>query len=137
MWILSRYADIVSAGQNAEIYSSASGNLMTELPGRAGATLGTTDAPRHESGAWRTVFPAPGLSALDEQRFPHAHDGPPERVIVDRVLSVSYIAALDVAGRARVENTVRHLIASTPGLAGRERVSFPYVTVAARSRRVV
>ncbi|MDR3479345.1 MAG: cytochrome P450 [Burkholderiaceae bacterium] len=48
MWILSRYADIVSAGQNAEIYSSASGNLMTELPGRAGATLGTTDAPRHD-----------------------------------------------------------------------------------------
>ena len=48
MWILSRYADIVSAGQDAQTYSSASGNLMTELPGRAGATLGTTDAPRHD-----------------------------------------------------------------------------------------
>ena len=48
MWILSRYTDIVSAGQDWQTYSSASGNLMTELPGRAGATLGTTDPPRHD-----------------------------------------------------------------------------------------
>jgi cytochrome P450 len=48
MWVLSRYADIVSAGQDWKTYSSASGNLMTELPNRAGATLGTTDPPRHD-----------------------------------------------------------------------------------------
>lgn len=48
MWILSRYADIVAAGNDWETYSSAKGNLMTELPGRAGATLGTTDPPRHD-----------------------------------------------------------------------------------------
>ncbi|TPQ27131.1 cytochrome P450 [Bradyrhizobium guangdongense] len=48
MWILSRYSDIVSAGQNWQLYSSAKGNLMTELPNRAGATLGTTDPPRHD-----------------------------------------------------------------------------------------
>ncbi len=48
MWVLSRYADIVAAGQDWRTYSSASGNLMTELPNRAGATLGTTDPPRHD-----------------------------------------------------------------------------------------
>ncbi len=48
MWVLSRYADIVSAGQDWQTFSSASGNLMTELPNRAGATLGTTDPPRHD-----------------------------------------------------------------------------------------
>ncbi len=48
IWILSRYSDIVSAGQNWRSYSSAKGNLMTELPNRAGATLGTTDPPRHD-----------------------------------------------------------------------------------------
>ena len=48
MWILSRYADIVGAGQDWQTYSSARGNMMTELPGRAGATLGTTDPPRHD-----------------------------------------------------------------------------------------
>jgi cytochrome P450 len=48
MWVLSRYADIVGAGQDWRTYSSASGNMMTELPNRAGATLGTTDPPRHD-----------------------------------------------------------------------------------------
>jgi hypothetical protein len=47
MWILSRHADIVAAAQDWRTYSSARGNLVTELPGRAGATLGTTDPPRH------------------------------------------------------------------------------------------
>ncbi len=48
MWVLSRYADIVTALNDWQTYSSASGNLMTELPGRAGATLGSSDPPRHD-----------------------------------------------------------------------------------------
>ena len=48
MWVLSRYSDILDALQDWETYSSASGNMMTELPNRAGATLGTTDPPRHD-----------------------------------------------------------------------------------------
>ena len=47
-WVLSRYADIVTALNDWQTYSSASGNLMTELPNRAGSTLGTTDPPRHD-----------------------------------------------------------------------------------------
>lgn len=48
MWVLSRYTDIMTALQDWQTYSSASGNLMTELPGRAGATLGSSDPPRHD-----------------------------------------------------------------------------------------
>jgi cytochrome P450 len=48
MWVLSRYTDITGALSNWQTYSSARGNLMDELPGRAGATLGTTDPPRHD-----------------------------------------------------------------------------------------
>ncbi len=48
MWVLSRHADIVTALNDWQTYSSAKGNLMTELPNRAGATLGTTDPPRHD-----------------------------------------------------------------------------------------
>ena len=47
-WVLSRYTDIVTALNDWQTYSSASGNLMTELPNRAGSTLGTTDPPRHD-----------------------------------------------------------------------------------------
>jgi hypothetical protein len=48
MWVLSRYADIVTALNDWQTYSSAKGNLVTDLPNRAGATLGTTDPPRHD-----------------------------------------------------------------------------------------
>jgi cytochrome P450 len=48
MWVLSRHADILAAVQDWRTYSSAKGNMMSELPGRAGATLGTSDPPRHD-----------------------------------------------------------------------------------------
>jgi len=48
MWVLSRYTDILTALNDWQTYSSAKGNLVTELPGRAGATLGSTDPPRHD-----------------------------------------------------------------------------------------
>jgi len=68
MWILSRYADIVSAGQDWPTYSSASGNLMTELPGRAGATLGSSDPPKHDRlrGLIQHAFMKRNLMALEE-----------------------------------------------------------------------
>jgi hypothetical protein len=47
-WVLTRYDDIANALQDWRTYSSAAGNLMDELPNRAGATLGTTDPPRHD-----------------------------------------------------------------------------------------
>jgi len=47
-WILSRFADIVVALNDWRRYSSTKGNNVAELPNRSGATLGTTDPPRHD-----------------------------------------------------------------------------------------
>ncbi|CAN0385919.1 unnamed protein product, partial [Phaeothamnion confervicola] len=47
-WILTRYDDVSQAVQDWETFSSTSGNLVDEIPGRAGATLGSTDPPRHD-----------------------------------------------------------------------------------------
>lgn len=88
------------------------------------------DAPRMASGEWRKLFPAPGFGPLHETRFPHGHTGSPERVIVDRVLSISFIAALPADVRASVATQVRNLIASTPSLANKPEVTFPYYTAA-------
>jgi hypothetical protein len=57
-------------------------------------------------------------------------------VILDRVLSVSFIAALDVAERAKVKDAIRALIAASPDLAGRKRVAFPYETIACWCRKL-
>ena len=68
MWILSRYDDILRALNDWQTYSSAKGNLMTELPNRAGATLGTTDPPRHDRlrGLIQKAFMKRNLEALAE-----------------------------------------------------------------------
>ncbi len=94
------------------------------------------DVPRYHKGDWRRVFPAAGFGPLTSCRFPHAHVGTPEQVIVDRFLSVSFIAALPEAERAQVAERLRRLIADEPSLAGRSTVSFPYETVAYVADRV-
>ncbi len=86
------------------------------------------DAPRYYHGEWRRVFPAPGFGPLQQRAFPHEHVGPSERVIVDRVASVSFIAALDETARMSVLEQVRALIGSTASLAGRTVVQVPYQT---------
>lgn len=48
LWILSRYDDVARAAQDWEAFSSLRGNLVDEIPGRSGGTLGTTDPPHHD-----------------------------------------------------------------------------------------
>jgi cytochrome P450 len=48
IWILTRYDDVSAAVQDWQTFSSSAGNLIDEIPGRVGATLGSTDPPRHD-----------------------------------------------------------------------------------------
>ncbi len=92
------------------------------------ATPHEGDVPRFHRGDWRRLFPAAGFGPLVESRFPHVHVGPAEAVVVDRFLSVSFIATLPDGMRADVERQLRDLVATDPALAGRDVVSFPYET---------
>jgi len=94
------------------------------------------DAPRYHTQMWRRFFPATGFGPLSERQFPHGHTGSPEHVIVDRVLSTSFIAALPATERDRVGEEVRKLIAHVPDLVGRNEVTMPYVTAAFSCQRV-
>lgn len=86
------------------------------------------DAPRYRTGQWRRPFSGRLFSGLEETVFPYVHVGSPRQVIVDRTLSVSFIAALPAEERARVEERLHALIAGHPDLRGRETVAFPYRT---------
>jgi SAM-dependent methyltransferase len=88
------------------------------------------DAPRFHSGDWRRPFPHPGFGELVLRTFAHTHVGPPQRVIVDRFLSVSFIAALAPAEKAEVRRQLEALIATHPALRGRDEIVFPYRTQA-------
>jgi SAM-dependent methyltransferase len=87
------------------------------------------DAPRYGSGAWRKAFPAEGFAPLREEHFRNGHTGHPEQVIVERVLSTSFIAALPRSQQLIVAARLRDLIAMTPALNKREEVTVPYQTV--------
>jgi SAM-dependent methyltransferase len=86
--------------------------------------------PDYESQAWRAPFPKLGFSELREHAFANPQHGPPDRIIVDRVLSVGSIATLPPVARDRVTAQVRELIDQTPALAGKPEVTFPNMTFA-------
>lgn len=88
------------------------------------------DTPRQASGAWRAVFPFDGFGPLQASEFAYEHRGPAQDVIVNRVLSTSFIAALPPADRDDVAAQVRQLIDDEPALSGRAIVSMPYRTMA-------
>lgn len=94
-------------------------------------------APRYRKGEWRASFDlAPGLFAPEEEgHFRHVHALSPAG-LVDRVASVSFIAAMDAPGREAILADVRALLASHPGTAGRETVELPYLTDVHVYRRV-
>src|SRR5262249_12412067 len=48
LWILSRSDDIVQATRHSQTFSYSQGIMLAELRARAGATLETTDPPRHD-----------------------------------------------------------------------------------------
>jgi ubiquinone/menaquinone biosynthesis C-methylase UbiE len=93
------------------------------------------DTPRFHSGAWRRLFPNELFSELQETTAPYQHLGSARAVILDRVLSVSFIAALPAAERAQVAGQLEALIASHPQLQQRPVIAFPYLTHAFCSTR--
>jgi ubiquinone/menaquinone biosynthesis C-methylase UbiE len=88
------------------------------------------DTPRFHSQKWRNVFPADGFSPLREKHFSNTHTGSPEKVIVERILSVSFMAALPPSQQEQVKAQLWKLIATYPELAGKDQVTFPYQTLA-------
>lgn len=93
------------------------------------------DAPRFYKGDWRKPFATGSgtgglFDALRMTSFDYQHVGPPQEVVIDRFLSVSFIAALPAAQKAGVEERLRRLVAEHPQLRGREVVAFPYRTEA-------
>ncbi|WP_439862401.1 class I SAM-dependent methyltransferase [Pseudomonas antarctica] len=88
------------------------------------------DTPRFHTGRWREAFTGEYFSAPEMTCFPYSHVGSPQEVIMDRFLSVSFIAALPAAQKAVVTAQLQALIDTHPDLIGRDTVAFPYQTQA-------
>ena len=83
--------------------------------------------PRFRHMAWRDAFDRSALfEPLEHATFETVQRGSPE-TIVDRVASISYVAAMAEARREAVLDEVRALLASDPDTAGREVIDLPYL----------
>jgi len=94
------------------------------------------DTPRFHTGDWRKPFDGRYFSPLQASHFSYRHVGPPQVVIIDRFLSVSFIAALPPARKAEVAAQLQALIDTHPALKGRERIEVPYRTEAYHCTRL-
>ncbi len=82
-------------------------------------------APRYRSGRWRVAFERTELfGPLHHRVAYHVHHVTPE-AFLDRVLSVSFVAAASDDERERVRAEVEELLATDPELAGDE-IAIPY-----------
>jgi len=93
------------------------------------------DAPRYYTGEWQRPFDGSPFSRLEETCFEYQHVGSPQQVIMDRFLSVSFIAALPEEEKSKVRQKLGDLIAHHPKLKGRDSIIFPYRTHAYCCRR--
>jgi SAM-dependent methyltransferase len=85
-------------------------------------------APRAGSGRWREPFEGTRLfGPLRHGSFRHAHRLTPAAV-VERVASVSFVAALPGPERGTVLERVRALLARDPATRGRGELELPYRT---------
>ncbi|HEY5019426.1 MAG TPA: class I SAM-dependent methyltransferase [Steroidobacteraceae bacterium] len=84
--------------------------------------------PRFYTDRWRQAFSGDLFGDLQETCFAYEHLGTPQAVVIDRVLSVSFIAVLPQEQKRQVADQLRTLIATDPALKGRDRIAFPYQT---------
>lgn len=95
--------------------------LLAELRG---------DAPHSRDGRWQAAVAASRFAVVDQVTWRWTHDTD-LRGVVDRVRSVSYVAALDPADCDAVVARVRELLARRLDVhEDAEPVTFPYVTEA-------
>jgi SAM-dependent methyltransferase len=85
-------------------------------------------APRYRTLEWMSAFEPNGLfEPLQMQEFAHIQRLTPD-ALLDRVASISFIAALPEAVRAVVLSRVRELLETEPTLRGQEQFGLPYRT---------
>jgi len=93
------------------------------------------DAPRHYTGRWRRPFEGQHLfTPLRRTVFAHSHVGGFDQVVIDRFMSVSFIAALPDEKKRAVEARLREQRDVFPELR-QETIAFPYQTEAWLSER--
>lgn len=94
------------------------------------------DTPRYRTGLWRRGFDGnPAFGPLALQTWPH-HGAAGRDVVLARVASMSFVAALESEPREHLLAEIGCLLDTHPATRGRDDVAIPYVTELFTTRRV-
>ena len=86
------------------------------------------DTPRYKSMKWKAGFDQSNLfSAFRLTEFAHSQNGTVETV-VDRVGSVSFMAALSADEKSKALEKVREIVAHHPEVRGKPEIELKYIT---------
>ncbi|MEA2479269.1 MAG: hypothetical protein QOJ07_1191 [Thermoleophilaceae bacterium] len=106
---------------------------MRELTALIDAHAG--DAPRYRNGEWRRGFDGnTAFTPFEERSWPHRGEQG-RAVVLERVASISFVAAMDDEPRAHLLAEVSELLENHPEIRGRSDVAIPYVTELFTARR--
>ena len=94
------------------------------------------DVPRFYRGDWRKPFTGRYFTPPEKTTSRYQHVGTAQEVILDRCLSISFIATLPTKEKAKVIDQLNTLIASHPALRGGNSIAFPYRIEAYRGIRL-
>ena len=83
--------------------------------------------PRYRDGSWRSAFEQTALFEPLQEATLHSVQRASPEAIVDRVASISYIAAMTDEQREPVLADVRRLLATDPATAGLETIELPHI----------
>lgn len=87
------------------------------------------DTPRYHRGTWCEVFKNTSLfKFISVQTFPLYHTGTVENVVIQRLLSTSFIAAAEPTTKAYIRTEILNIIKKYLKKDLHDTVSFPYVT---------
>ena len=89
------------------------------------------DTPRYHSEQWKKVFENQKLfDIVGLKVFQQQHIGTVEQVVSKRLLSTSFIAAMDAKQQAQLKQQFEKIVFDYTGLKAHEEICFPYETFA-------
>ncbi|ENV00143.1 class I SAM-dependent methyltransferase [Acinetobacter variabilis] len=87
------------------------------------------DTPRYHSGAWRKVFEEQNLfQPYAETQMRQLQYGPVEQVVSKRLLSTSFIAALQKEQQQQLKQQFEKIIKNYTDKGAEDMINFPYIT---------
>ncbi len=86
------------------------------------------DVPSQAAEDMEPLFVAGGFGPMRKTLVDHGHSGPAEEVVVEGTRTRSFVASLPEVEQTALLDRIRGLVESTPELAGKAEVTYPYLT---------